>query len=708
MKWKLAANMAALVMSILGIEKIPIENSKVSFDDDQKKKLQDALAEEKDYDEMLKAFNRDIADAESEGQREERLRNELRTALRETNLTEEEIDSKVEEGDVAQQLSALTTQMKNQKTMIEKLMKEPEGDSPIAGETVIGKKAGHSATHLFGGKEAWNAFAGRPWNQRAAGIVTGATDFTDGTTIEKLDGDLNLYYRENPDEIKSLERDNFGLPTFWPKRLKVDDRVADGTIVSAEITQARKLPWLPKNKQLIKAEEGRIFPVQIDIEFVGYFLQKIEASWLNMMNKEGSQPYKTSFVRFLVAELSKKARVEDRISTVKGVYVETPETSTIAGKFINRQDGLLYQFYKARNITKKYKPFALGTPTTSNIVDYVDQFIESLPLEVRVNPDLVLYLSPYWMKAYKRRYEQIHGTQNDYTGYPENPKDYNNISFEVMPDLEGHDFMFITFSDNIELLENVPAEKAMYRFEYLKRIIYIWADYKQGVRLIHIGNKIADGDPLEFKVQSVWSNDVPIFRSEFAIPVFDDGTGEIDAKFGHLKVADDWATVVTKFNNTVPGQIIKLQGNVNLAASKNVTSAGNLVVGSSFDLKSGGTLTFFVKEDGTIKEISRTTSPAVAPTEEQVIFSGAVLDASAGSVFKFDGVANAVITNITGGVEGQEITVFGETTGTKTVTFGDVAGKIDVASAAVLALDADEISLVNVGGVWYESARAIS
>src|SRR5690606_29576238 len=118
-------------------------------------------------------------------------------------------ETKVEEGDIAQQLSALTTQMKDQKTMIEKLMKDPEGDSPIVQEGVPSPKAVHSTTHLFGDNKAWNAFAGRPWNQRAAGIVTSATDFADGTTIEKLDGDLNLYYRENPDEIKSLERDNF-------------------------------------------------------------------------------------------------------------------------------------------------------------------------------------------------------------------------------------------------------------------------------------------------------------------------------------------------------------------------------------------------------------------------------------------------------------------------------------------------------------------
>lgn len=43
--------------------------------------------------------------------------------------------------------------------------------------------------------------------------------------------------------------DNFGLPAFWPKRTKVDDRVADASIVTAEISQTSKLPWLPKTNK---------------------------------------------------------------------------------------------------------------------------------------------------------------------------------------------------------------------------------------------------------------------------------------------------------------------------------------------------------------------------------------------------------------------------------------------------------------------------
>lgn len=717
MKWKIAAKMAALVMTSLGIKEIPIEENEVAFSDDQKNALKNAFKSdtdtngEKSLKKMIDAFNKDLLSNKASEDAKVKLKEQLRELLQEANMDDAAIDEAVENASneqLAETLAGVKNVMSNHKKQVEEMAKLPEVDSPIATEEELGAKIKHSATHLFGSNKEWDSFEGRNWNKRAAGLTTSATDFTDTNTITKLNNDLDLYFRENPDKITSLHRDNFGLPSFWPKRLNVDDKVADASIAVAEISQARKLSWLPKNRSLIKPEEGQIFPVQIDMEFVGYFLQKIEASWLNMLNKEGSQPFKMTFVMFLVGEFNKKARVEDRISTINGVYVETPEDATKAGKFINRQNGLLYQIYRAQKITKKYKAFSVGAPTTSNIVDYVDSIIESLPLDVRTKTGLVFYLSPYWLKAYKRRYEQIHGTQNDYSGYPTNPKDYNNVKFEVLHDMEGLDFMFITFDDNIELLENVPKEKSMYRFEYLRRIMYVYADYKQGVRLIHIGNKIKDGDPLEFKVQTIWSNDMPMFKSDFAVPIHDDGTGEISATFSHLKVASGWDTVITTINDAVPGQLIKIQGNTEMANARNITSAGNIDMGAAFPLKDGGTLTLFVLADGTIKEIARTTEPEAAPENVPVNFDGDSFDASEGNVFNFTGDADTTLDKILNGVEGQEITINGVDTVDVEFTVSDIAGLVDVTADVVLASSADNISLVNVGGVWYESSRTIA
>lgn len=716
MKWKLMAQTVAFFSALLGVKDLPIdgENQSLNLDAAQRQKIVDALGEE-DANKAINGINGEIKAMADGNLLLKAAQDEIAALVAESGLTAEELatlaNDNADDGnpDAMAIIKAIGAKNKEQAQIIAALIAEPEGDKPFA--IVRGgkmEKATHSATHLFASANAFDAFDGRNWNQRAAGQSTMATDFTSQPNIEKLNNDMDLYFRQNPEAIKSLHRDTFGLPTFWGKRTKVDDKVSDGSIATAEISQGRKLPWLPKNKQTIQAEEGQIFPIQIDIEYVGYFLQKIEASWLNMMNKEGSQPYKESFVRFLVSEIDKKARVEDRIATIKGVYVATPEDATVAGKSINRQNGLLYLAQQARDVTKKYRPFDLGMPTTTNIVDYVDRFIKALPQDVREQQGLVLYLSDEWLRAYKRRDEFERGLNNNYTGYPTNPKDYPNIKFERLVDMAGSDFMFMTFDDNIEILENVPAEKSMYHFEYLLRKIYIWADYKMGVRFIHIGNKVAVGDPLEFAVQTVWSNTAPVFAPDFYVPVNDDETGEVKVVYKNLYVAKNWATTITKFTNTTPGTIIKIKGDTTLANATTVADNANIQLAgdAAFNLKSGGTLTLFVNADGTVKELTRTTAPETAAIPD-VNFTTAVVDANQGDVFRFIGTADTAITSIINGVEGKSIKIYGTDTAEIEVTLSDV-GNINVGAGATLAAAADYIQLTLVDGVWIETERLIA
>ena len=713
MKWKIMAKTVALFSALLGTKEIPIdgEAQTLNLSAEQRQKIVDALGEDL-AGEAINGINSEIKNMAQENLNLKAIKDEVDAMVRLSALTEEELKNVAKDGNGAPEtvalVQAIAKKNNEQAAQIQKLIADPEGDVPSAIIQGNGKKITHSASHLFGSTKAYDAFEERNWNARAAGLTTAATNFTDQPTVQKLNNDLDLYFRENPEELKSLHRDNFGLPVFWNKRTKVDDKVADATIATAEISQARKLPWLPKNRQIIRPEEGQIFPIQIDIEYVGYFLQKIEASWLNMMNKEGSQPYKTSFVRFLVSEIDKKARQEDRIATIKGVYVETPEGATTPGKFINRQNGLLYLAQQARDVTKKYRPFDLGMPTPTNIVDYVDNFIKQLPYDVRTQQGLVLYLSDFWLKAYKRRSETLFGGNNDYTGYPTNPKDYNNIKFEVLVDMEGSDFMFMTFDDNIEVLENIPAEKSMYHFEYLKRMVYIWADYKMGVRFLHIGNPVVEGDPLEFSVQTVWSNTAPVFPKDFFVPVNDDATGKVKVNFKNLYVTKDWATDITEFTNTTPGTIIKIKGDTQLSAIKNVVDGAkvDLVANASFNLKSGGTLTLYVNADGSVKELSRTAAPETNVVAD-VNFDTATVDANSGSIFRYNGAATKAITGIQNGVEGKTIKIFGTDTASVDVTFSDT-GNINVASAATLLDATDYLQLTLVDGVWVETGRLIA
>jgi hypothetical protein len=296
----------------------------------------------------------------------------------------------------------------------------------------------------------------------------------------------------------------------------------------------------------------------------------------------------------------------------------------------------------------------------------------------------------------------------DYAGYPVTPKDYPNVKFQHLVDMAGSDFMFMTYDNNIEILENIPAEKSLYKFEMLKRDFYVMADYKLGIRFVHIGTTLEPGDPLAFQVQTVWSNTAPVFKKDFFAPIHDDETGKVKVNFRNLYVTKGWNTDIAEFKNTTPGTVIKIKGDVTLATVKNVldNTAISLVGNVPFDLKSGGTLTLFVLPNGTVQEIGRTGAPAVV-TVLPINFSGSTVDADQGVDFTFSGATTTAVTTVTKGVEGKSIKIFGTDAAGIDVTLA-TNQTIILTAPATLGDSNDFVQLTLVDGKWLETNRSIT
>ncbi len=705
--------MYAFMLAFLKAESL-IEDGKLNLSEKDLQSMQDALGEKVKLSEVVDAMNKELADMAKDDDGEDQqlvdLKKEAMEMLLAHGLSQEDAEQAADnpqartDPDMKQILAGLIEHNKKTDKMIEKLIADPEQDTPLAKGSRNNLQNMHSNTHFLGSGKAWDAFVDRPWNQAAAGLIK---DFNVGSLskvdVQKLNDDADLYVREVNADLNSLERDRAGLPSFWKVITNVVDKIADGNIVSGEVTQARKKNWLPKGKQMIQPEESQIFPVQIDLEFAGYTLQDLLTSWISSYNKEGSQAYKMSFVRYLISELLKKARQEDRKVAINGVYVKTPDTSQVPGRAINRGDGIVYKLWKAFWIDKKFKIAKVAAPTPQNIVDHVPEVIEANLKEEDKNQDgLVFYLSPSWLRKYKARKRQLFGLDNDYNGDKlMEIENYPNIRFYPLRDLEGSDFMFITDDNNIDILENIPGEKSLLHFEMLKRILYIFGDYKFGVRFKHIGTKVKDEDPAAFKVQTVWANMPPYLHDTF-VQIYDDTTGEVTIPYSNVQVAADWATNITDIKGTYPGQVVKLRGTA--GTTGNVVSTGNLTLASNFALSTGGTLTLIVNQDLTLTELSRTVT---APTnDEEAAKYVETIDATDGDEFEFSGTSAQTLDQITEGFNGQQILVKGGAGGA--VTINNVAGNISVTATATLANAADNITFVKVDGVWTEVARTIA
>lgn len=724
MRFKNLQKTIGALVAFLGFtseDDLPInaQTLELELTEDQREKLKGHFGEEF-RDNMLGAINSEIKEAASSNQEFKAIKDELDAIVKEKVLVAEELQTaraEGKEGDAAK-LSALTASFskleasnKQLESDIKALIKEGVGDQP---EAVINRgnmNLNHSATHLFASGKEYDKFENRPWNARLRDGGLKATDFNTDGNIPLLQDDLEHFVRENPTVLNSLFNDYDELPTEWSRRSGVLDRVASGFVIPGEIVQGRSKGWKPKNNFKIGAEEGRVFPKKIDITFEGYELQQIETTWLRNFNKEGSHPWKMSFIGFLLSELVKRQKLDDRVAQINGIYAKTPDGDGIPGAAVNSQDGLRFLFWYHRDVTKKYRATDLGAPTEDNIVDYVRNLILSVPELERSQQGLEFGLSQAWLDAYRVKagpiYQLHRNTDQGKQKYDEAyPIDYPNIKFQPLRDMAKTDFMYITLSKNIEILDYNVAEKGKFTITHDRRDTHIFADYRLGIRLVMVGVKLADGDPAEFERQAVWSNSVPVFDKNTTVPLFDDETGVVPFHYYNMKVDSSWKTNITELSGAPKGAIVRITGNTGLAAAKSVVDNANfdLAGNANFDLSTGGTLTLKVLDTGVLKEIKRTTAPESGPSTD-VTFTTTSFDANSGNVFRYAG-ANANLASILNGTDEKIITIYGGAVGDLTVA--DVANNIEVASNAVLATADDYLQLQKIDGVWYETKRVIA
>lgn len=720
MKFKLFAKSAALVMGLLGLGKIPLnaEESATDFTAEQKKELETKLGAEKAtklieaFDKELKAMNDVDADLSA-------IDAELDAFLAANPEAAEAIDEDPDEDEeeeeetpkkakakttLSQKVNALTAGFSAQKKKIDALMDAEETEIKPQTTTAVRKQnLQHSATHLFATNKQFFAFENRPWNERLRDSSAKVTDFNNDSYIPTLIDDAKHFVLDYPEALQSLMNDARTLPAEWDRITGVLDRVASGNIIAGEIVQGRAKGWNPKNKFKISAEEGRVFAKKIDITFSGYELQQIENTWIRSYNKEGSHPWKMTFVYFLLGEIIKRQALDDRNAMINGIFVQTPEDRM--GAAVNSQDGLLYAFYRHRDVEKKYRPILLGQITPENVKDKVEQLILSVPETDRRLPGLELGITETVLGWYRERagilYQLQKTTDEGSQVYSkDHPVDYPNIKFQSIPDMTKTTFMYITMSNNIQEMSYRREERNAFTFTMEKRDINIFADYKEGIRIKQVGVKLGAGETQDFERQMVWTNEAPIFDASVSVPAFDDTSGILKLAYNTVVIDAEFGTNITAIENAVPGQVIKIIGNSRLSAARKLMKNTLIAIASNYDLNTDGYILLYVNADGTFKELKRTNAADTAPADK-ITFDTEVLDVANGSVFYFDGAASDTLENIINGVDGKTIKIFGKNAA-ETLTLEKANALFSVAADVVLKDATDFIELINVGGVYFE------
>lgn len=695
----------------LAIEKIEVKDNEIVLSKDQREKIEQELGAEQSAI-LFEKMNAELKNSEQATQAATELAAVLAEINADINATDEGAEN-AEATDTPIEAQATAT-IRRLQTENAQMSSQPIGDSPEAiyqhavnlapyGANALPR---HTATHLFGENVDYQAIANRPWNQRALSGSASATEWNKDN-IPVLQGDLEHFVRQNPTVLVTFFNEFEGLPAEWSSTPGVKDRITTASITFGEVTQARSNTWGAKGGFKISVEVGQVFAKKIDLEFSGTKLQTLENTWLaNIHNMSGSHPWKMSFIGWILSEAIKQRMLEDRNAQINGIYVPTPDNRI--GNAVNAQDGLLIQLYRALHTRKILRAFALGAPTVENIVDYVDRLISLVPEEYIKLQGLEIGMAAKWKLAYQQAlgssqvvvYEKDRGI---FKSTIEHVKDRPNIKLQAVPDMVNSDFMYLTLSKNIDQLSYLPEEANQFTIGHDKRDTWAFADYKIGIRLQYIGIKLSKVHANKYADQVVFTNDMPIFGQDVSFPAYDNESGVLKMYYTHAKIDKEFKTDISEISDVQPGQIIKITGNTGLGVDAKVVNGADIELTSDFSLKSGGTLTLIVQADGKLKELKRTES---APTiSDKVTFDNTAIDAANATEFVFDGAEAKALGQIINGVEGKQITIYGNDTAELTVSKNE---QIAIAANVVLKTADDFITLAFVEGAWYEVSKQVT
>ncbi|TQI72274.1 hypothetical protein JM79_3231 [Gramella sp. Hel_I_59] len=592
----------------------------------------------------------------------------------------------------------------------------PEGDESV--ETIKAshmKNANirHSKTHLFAQDHSYNAFEGRPWNEAARQAlgghqITAETNWTETANIDKLNSDIQAYFRKEDQRIHDTMLDGLEMKKYVELISGVSDEYIHTQIVTGEITQSLKSKFLPKNKVKFVAEKGKVRDIQIDMLFKGYQLKKLEKSYLKHIASLGitdSDPHKMTYVYYVVGKIMERARKEDKIVMGRGVYFKDEERDTPAS-FMNNFSGFLKLYLDARGV--KFRPFKMGKPTKLNVHDYVKKMCENLPYDVSILPDLQFVLSPSWKRAYNDSRRTIYGGNTDYKGDTDTVDDFSNIELVTYDQMEGEDFMYITTKDNEYALTDKPDEDGFIQFRKGgsdPRDIQAYGDYKLSAYVAMFGRKQYDLPENSYENQLVFSNDVELLTNTYVpVPANESVPSLADHQSIVVGANNTEATDITNFADATPGERIYILGNADNLKSTVKNNANIILEAGDFVASNGSLLVLQALDGGKFIEIERKMVGA-EEEEQQVVLAANATTANAEEGNSFVTSANTqatALTTIEGAVPGERYTITGGSNDNATT----IANGGNFFLSADIALTTGKFLTVElIGGKFREIAR---
>lgn len=219
---------------------------------------------------------------------------------------------------------------------------------------------------------------------------------------------------------------------------------------------------------------------KFDMEF---YPDDVYDSWVAFLYDETKDRKDWPITKFMIEQLIVPKVNENRelLLIGKGVYAApTPGQVQNTGKSMDGFCTILEAEYN--DIATKMNFFDGGDSgplDKENVVEFIEEFVDFIS-ELYQGIAMNVFVSPTWLRAYRRKYRDTYGTNTDFKGETDIVLD-SNKKLVALPSMAGKDIVFCTPKENFIRMINSNEGASSISVESDVRKIIVFADWHESV-----------------------------------------------------------------------------------------------------------------------------------------------------------------------------------------------------------------------------------
>lgn len=302
---------------------------------------------------------------------------------------------------------------------------------------------------------------------------TARTFQMNGPDLSAIVGEIDLYFRRYNKVIWTQILKGVDFEKYMKKIPGQQGEYISTNSSRTDIIQPFQKAWTPKGGVTLTPYKNQVYRMKMD--YVLDNMENLFGTYLAELSDESKEPKDYPFVKWLMEKHIIPGMTEELFKiSVKGNYVApTPGT---AGTSLGSANGI-FTIVTDEIAAGNLVPLTVGTVTSTNIVDKVELYNDSIPDEYQDIPGEI-FMSMSNVRAYRRADREAHGNDTDWKGMTTDLYGTNK-TLVGLPQLNGSNrFLFTPRGNMLCMYDKLIMPSPTVQQD--KRDVYLLSDFHRG------------------------------------------------------------------------------------------------------------------------------------------------------------------------------------------------------------------------------------